>query len=276
MPTYLFAKLSLRLIGILVPIAAGFPIIFSNAIAQEKFPAIARSSIGQTTVGQTTVSQGFDTDNPGLMPSTSSNNWQDIFESLRQKEEEEPPANSRSDDEEFCIVSPATVWSRSTIWHMPPLFVWQGELQKIEVISRDTYEILWSQEILPEETSILYQGQPLEAGSLYEVIFIGNELNQTIQISLQIMDNEGRDRISRELKIMEEALVTNGVDVETLSQNRARYFIEKNLWSDVVQEIFSVENPSNELTELRQSTIEILCESDETDSANLQDFIEAN
>jgi hypothetical protein len=252
----LFAKFRFQLSGIIGLIATGFPLFLTSAIAHDDFLSLHRQSINQTT-----LSQGLESDNSGLIMPRDERDWQDIFQSLKQKEEEEPSLNSRSPLESICIASPA-IFGGIKNWHISPLFIWQGTLDKIEVISRNTYQPMWSQDILPEQRSILYQGQPLEPGNYYEVVIYYESSSQPIRFTLEFLTYEEIQRISGELKIGEESLLVQGADPETIARYRARYFMENNLLSEAVQEILAVENPSNELKEIQQDTIEMLCDRD--------------
>ena len=249
----LFAKLPIKFMGILAPLATVFPMFLTSAIAHDRFPALNPQSVHPTR-----LSQGIDSDNPGLIIPTEDRNWQDIFQSLKQKEEEEPSLSARSGEEAICLVAPA-IFSGIKLWHSAPLFMWQGTVNKIKVRSRNTDQEMWSQEILQEQSSILYQGQFLEPGIRYEV-FIDYGLSESIRFTLELLNSEEIERIARELQLGEAALKSGGADPETISRYRVRYFMANNLLSDVVQEILAVENPSNDLREIQQNTIKMLCD----------------
>jgi hypothetical protein len=59
------------------------------------------------------------------------------------------------------------------------------------------------------------------------------------------MEPEKRDRISVELTQLEERL--KGASAETIALEKANYFAKEGLWSDALQELYSVPKPSAEL-----------------------------
>jgi hypothetical protein len=50
------------------------------------------------------------------------------------------------------------------------------------------------------------------------------------------------------------------IAVEEIALQRANYFAQRDLWSDALQEIYSVQNPSPTLTRNAQEILSYLCE----------------
>jgi hypothetical protein len=257
----------IRLMGIIVLIAAGWPMFLSPAIAENESSEMNASSFNLSHINQAIK----ENNNSGLMISQVSSDWQDIFDVLKQKEEEAPPENARSDDEEICLVSPG--FTGSQVWYSEPLFIWQGSIEKIEFISRHTYEAVWTQANLSGQNRILYQGQPLEPGERYEV-FIYYDANQPLRLAIEILDDESSQTIASELKTLEETLASS--DSEIIAGARTNYFIGINLWSEAIKEIFLPENPSNELTTIRQNIIEMVCQPDGNDADDSESLMNQN
>lgn len=128
------------------------------------------------------------------------------------------------------------------IWGNKPVFLWQGEIVGIEVRHTRSDKLMWSQNFNPTTRSVtrsvIYQGEPLQPGEDY---FWREKLplkQLPSKQSFRMMKAEDRDRISAELKELESK--PNALE-------RINYFSQKQLWSDVLREIYSVPNPSPEL-----------------------------
>ncbi|NET61504.1 MAG: hypothetical protein F6K47_36905, partial [Symploca sp. SIO2E6] len=73
------------------------------------------------------------------------------------------------------------------------------------------------------------------------------------QGSFRIMEAEEREAIAKELAALENRLKTEGASAEEIALKRANYFEGKELWSDVLREIYSVSNPSSELKQMQEN-----------------------
>jgi hypothetical protein len=162
----------------------------------------------------------------------------------------------------LCLLSPHET---RPIWSRQPLFVWKGPIDTIGVRSegeRKTY--LWQEVVQAEAESGLYTAaymeEPLEPGE-YEWLFFNNSPLPTFWSSFQIMDDEAYAVHAAALEDLE----TDGLDEMELALARANYFVEENLPSDALQEIFSVSEPSAELLQLQEEIVEELCKVEETD-----------
>jgi|GEM_PF-773399 hypothetical protein len=174
------------------------------------------------------------------------------------------PAGSRSGNQgntEFCPISPqglvdpdpshseSTVDSPIEIWSDRPLFIWQEDREKsqaVVVYSAQGSDRIWSQEVDPEDNFIVYNNEtPLQAGATYQwnLLLLDSQFQQNFaNITFKVMDADKRELISKELMAIEQQL--EGESAEVIALEKANYFIEKGLWSDALQVMFLVDNPS--------------------------------
>jgi hypothetical protein len=81
-----------------------------------------------------------------------------------------------------------------------------------------------------------------------------------------------RDRLAAELAAMETQLSAAGSTAEEIALERANYFAQRDLWSDALQEIYSVKNPSAALTSNAQEILTYLCEPGDADPSQKTRF----
>jgi hypothetical protein len=179
--------------------------------------------------------------------------WGDIWDRLRRKKS---PAGSRGGG--ICAIAPAKLGDRDAkeedtqipleVWSDRPLFLWNikgGTAQRIELSRDGNKGILWYQHI-ERETRAVYDGKPLEPGQSYVwELFASVPYPVRTRVLFQVMEPEKRDRISVELTQLEERL--KGASAETIALEKANYFAKEGLWSDALQELYSVPKPSAEL-----------------------------
>jgi len=179
--------------------------------------------------------------------------WGDIWERLRRKKGKK---GSRGDNKNklLCLITPGklrSAYEKGTIkvWGEQPLFLWQGVMEGIEVRHLRSNELIWSQTLEPTTNKITYQGEELEPEQVYfwrETVPLAT---LPTKIVFRIMNKEERDRISTELAELESQLETEGASESDIILARVNYFAERQLWSDALQEAYSVENPSGELAD---------------------------
>ncbi|HAJ58363.1 MAG TPA: hypothetical protein DCP31_03070, partial [Cyanobacteria bacterium UBA8543] len=68
-----------------------------------------------------------------------------------------------------------------------------------------------------------------------------------------------RDQIKMQLQNLEKELQAKGASAEEIAMQRAQFFVQQNLWSDVLQAAYSVKNPSPALTEMIEALPNKLC-----------------
>jgi hypothetical protein len=161
----------------------------------------------------------------------------------------------------ICALTPRTTGTNTEIWSDRPLFVWQGPFKRIELHSVDSNQKLWSKK-LERERSALYDGELLKRGRTYEwrLFFTPEEDEDTPPFRIErfrVMDAQNYDRIQQDLQKLDEELKT--ATPEQIALQRAKYFAQKQLWSDALQEAYSVKNPSQELTKTLEDISKKIC-----------------
>jgi hypothetical protein len=182
--------------------------------------------------------------------------WVSIYRSIFKRKE--PPINPRNAGSRpahlVCMVSPDAPSVTRTIWSDRPVFIWQGKVREIKVLVDGNTDI-WHQQLNQNQQSITYTGKPLNPGETYDWMVNNNQF-----VSFKIMDKRERDRITLDLRNIENRLKSTGANIEAIAYAKANYFADKNLWSDVLQEIYSVPKPSPELKQLRRDITQKLCQ----------------
>ncbi len=160
-----------------------------------------------------------------------------------------------------CLIVPgildepdSKVRETQEIWSLNPLFLWHiktGNVTKIELFQKGSNEAFWIREIPEGETSFVYDGEPLKPGYSYEWRIIANIPfpMKSITDEFKVMDSQKRLPITIRLALLENRLKKEGADAEKIALEKLSYFAQKELWSDVIGEIFKVKNPSVKLKE---------------------------
>ena len=183
----------------------------------------------------------------------------DLFTLLRRPK---VPAGGRG---EVCAIAPQTLvdpalLTKSTnntyqeIWNLQPLFLWYPKqetvVKRIELFKDGSDRPFWEREISPGQTSIIYDGEPLQQGQLYHWrLHIPFPIDQP---SFQIMEQQKRNEITNELKKIEDRFKQQGASAETIALAKVEFLSNENLWSDALRETYAVPNPSPELKKIQQ------------------------
>lgn len=161
-----------------------------------------------------------------------------------------------------CAVSPGLV-GKYTIWHDRPLFVWQGKGTQVSVRDRENQTVLWTQPLNATEQEVPYNAQDsLQPGKLYQWQILGTEsLGSDLNYwtTFEVMPTERRDQIKSELQTLEQQLRAKRASQEEIALQKADYFANREFWSDAVQTLYEVENPSASFVEQRRSYVANLC-----------------
>ncbi|NEP37613.1 hypothetical protein [Moorena sp. SIO3B2] len=189
--------------------------------------------------------------------------WGDIWDILRRdKGKGGSRGSSRYDnpiEQTLCMLTPGQLPDRDPnsnhkgsleIWSEQPLFLWQGEMKGIEVREYRTEKQLWEQPLEPTTNSILYQGEPLKPGKDY---YWRNTIpleQLPTKRSFRLMDDEKRNQITTDLNELESNLKAEDASADKIALKRINYFINKQLWSDALREIYLMPNPPAEVTDL--------------------------
>lgn len=166
---------------------------------------------------------------------------------------DETPGGKRGD---FCAIAPLF---NHQIWSDRPLLVWQGNVGRIGIRAHNSEDMLWSQTVTSVNSPVMYRGEPLKSGQTYDWVFYDKQDNRLFWVPFKIMEAQERDRIRVRLTILGQQLKETGSTPEEIANARANYFAQKQLWSDVLQEVYSVENPSAQLQEILQAIPTQLC-----------------
>lgn len=175
--------------------------------------------------------------------------WRTIRQELLNRKED-PPLGSRG---QLCLITPEHQENLTQVWHNRLLFVWQGKIGGIGIRQANNDQIIWRQSITVSQTESLnrvaYTGEPLAPGQTYHwLIFDQADDREPIRfIPFTILDGKQRDRIRVRLIILAAQLREKGATAEEMALERANYFSKQELWSDALQEVYRVDNPSTEL-----------------------------
>lgn len=170
-----------------------------------------------------------------------------------------------------CIISPDAPSDTRIIWSDRPLFAWHGKIKKINVTDLNNNTVIFSENV--ENTQQLtYTGEPLQPGQTYKLdIFVG-EKSAAAFVEFQIMESEQRNSITAELKTLENKLQAKKSHPEAIpavseaiALAKANYFAKLGLWSDVLQQAYSVQKPSLELDRMLKKIPQQLCKQPKSD-----------
>jgi hypothetical protein len=171
----------------------------------------------------------------------------------------------------ICMVSPDAPSETRIIWSDRPLFAWQGKVKIIKVTDLNNNTVIFSKNV--ENTQqFTYTGEPLQPGQTYKLdIFLGEE-SAAAFVKFQIMESEQRNSITAELKTLENKLQAKQSDPEAIpavseaiALAKANYFAKLGLWSDVLQQAYSVQKPSPELDRMLKEIPQQLCKQPKSD-----------
>lgn len=177
--------------------------------------------------------------------------WQSIISKIFGRKTQQPIGRGG-----YCFLASPENY---TIYNTRPVFVWTGNLQKIAVANSGSDISFWDTNIENQHKFVSYTGQEnLQPGKSYELQGFNNN-RIAMLVEFQIMNSQQRQVITDELNALEQKLKTEGADKQTIAMARTDYFIGKEMFSDALQEIYSVENPSAELSNLLINLPEKLC-----------------
>ncbi len=170
--------------------------------------------------------------------------------------------------EKVCLISPGTL-GESLVYSDRPIFVWarlqpetpESQFKLYSVSANFNYEqdaqLLLNEQLPANSHKIAYQEQPLQPEYSYdwEIIFP----DKTYTKNFAVMDREARVAISSDLASLEAQLSAKNSNSEAIAIAKADYFAQKQLWSDVFQQLYSVSDPSRDLLAKRQEAEDYLC-----------------
>ena len=152
--------------------------------------------------------------------------------------------------------------NKLAVWHERPMFVWDGKATQVQVRDHANREVvLWTQPVGAAQ-QVLYSGDALQPGKYYQWQVLGEEptsSDRNYWITFALMSSEQHDQIKTELETLEQQLQSSRSSAEEVALQKAAYFADRNLWSDALQVLFTVENPSASFLQERRSYVAQLC-----------------
>jgi hypothetical protein len=183
----------------------------------------------------------------------------------------------------LCLITPGYASENgSEIWSDRPLLVWSEQfvgpnvassVATIAVLSVDEQTELWSQSAKSQRGAasnesesarwtlqeIVYGGEALGPGKVYAWV-VRDGLNRRItSAQFQVMTVEQQQAIATDLAELEQELTAKDATVEEIALAKADYFASQELWSDMLQVVFAVEDPSQDLVDFRNQIPEQVC-----------------
>ena len=174
------------------------------------------------------------------------------------------PGGSRS--LEFCSITPYSFKVNAVrggpflLWSDRPLIVWQGEVSRIIVRSYiDDTKKLWTYEVNGSDTAVYYAGDELQPGHPYTLTFVGESGGE---FSFELLGEDDRQAVGAELAQLEDRVRASGATAEELAMWRSRFFLQHDLrlHYDSLDALFSVDNPSPDLTQRLEQIRTGLCD----------------
>lgn len=180
--------------------------------------------------------------------------WGKLFEN--EPPRDDPPGGSRSN---VCPIAPAVPMQVRVVWSDRPLFIWKGSVGRIELRLQGSQQALWSQKITESQNSVSYGGEALQAGQSYDWVLFDERDRPQLRVTFQVMGGEERKQVTADLNRLEMQLKQQGATAEKIAYARAKYFASRQLWADVLQEVYGVKNPSQDLIKLIQTIPQRFC-----------------
>lgn len=182
--------------------------------------------------------------------------WGDIWSKLSRRK---VPGGGRGEEVTICAITPGRLDSTKSgiqeIWSVQPLFLWDiqgGTVQQIELLHKESEQVFWSQKIPTGQTKVIYDGKPLQPGQSYIWRLSHSPTAGMTYYQFKVMGVQKRALITDELAQLEKQLKKQATNAEKIALEKANYFVQQELWSDALREIYSVPNPSTELTKMIQ------------------------
>ncbi|PSB25000.1 hypothetical protein [Stenomitos frigidus] len=178
------------------------------------------------------------------------------------------PRRPRTIRGNVCPISPGLIETLN-IWHDRPLFIWQGQGSQLRVRDYNQRDrVLWERTIT-DQAPVRYDGQAaLQPGQLYQWQIMATDpatpnrlANQKTWETFRVLPAEQRQAIGTALRTLEQRLQQQNASAEDIALIKAEFFADQDLWSDALQVIYEVSNPSAQFVEQRSSYVASLCQS---------------
>lgn len=181
--------------------------------------------------------------------------WGDIFNIFSRRR---TPGGSRG---EVCAILPQALINLSNeqkgteeIWTDKPVFFWRGlGVTQIDIFERGKDEVFATLKVKEGLTKIKYNGKPLQPGQSYAWQITAEKVRglpiKDTGSNFTLMDSQKRASITDEVTKLEATLKNKGDSVEKIALGKADYFAKKEMWTDVLEQLYSVKNPSPQLVD---------------------------
>ena len=184
--------------------------------------------------------------------------WSEVWDRLQRKD---VPGGSRGNRNQptVCAVVPGTLIDEETyeasplqVWGLNPVFVWQEKWTHLKVFRSRDHEVLLDQALAPEARYLVYNevehAIPLEPGGAYywKLSRDGSDGQKATfgETTFRTLDEVQRLELGveiAEIDTSEEALI-----------KRVKFFADRELWADVVREIYTATELPSDLEALKE------------------------
>ncbi len=167
---------------------------------------------------------------------------------------------------DLCWITPT-----EKVWNTRPVFVWQGDTRLIGVRAEEEEKVLW-QQVAPinkdstGQTPVRYfieSKTSLQPGNYEWLFFDPTTRSLRIRVPFQVMGGKERAATTAGLAKLNANLKTTGSNGEEIALQRAKFFAKRRLWTDAIQQVYSVKKPSAQLQQVVQEIEKETCESKE-------------
>ena len=166
---------------------------------------------------------------------------------------------------EVCPIAPGQL-GEQIIWSDRPLFIWQGNIPKSQISLysasvnfdyRQQEQLLWQQTVPANSQIVAYTGQKLTPGLTYDWELTTDD--KSYRPGFILMKQSAREAIAADLDALEKQLQANRATPEDIAIAKADYFLKQELWSDAIQQLYTVEKPSAHLLDKIEDIKKYLC-----------------
>ncbi|MGA7935198.1 MAG: hypothetical protein WCA35_16740 [Kovacikia sp.] len=214
-------------------------------------------AVGLTIAGVVAMPQSV-LAKPGLVSQQLS--WSDLWRSLRR------PRRDQGGKGQLCLLVPAQADKPEGMWHDRPLFVWRGLELTIGLRQAGSETVFWRRSLSQPGTlvnQIQYTGPPLQPGQSYELLLFSSPTaaQPGRPQPFTVMSASKRAPVTTALQALTAKLAKEKASEETIAQERARYFLDHDLQTDALQEVYRVKKASAALSQVATDISERLCSS---------------
>ncbi len=186
------------------------------------------------------------------------------------------PKRKKASRGDMCLIAPAALTETYIIWHNRPLFLWRysGANQDADLIVTEydnPDKPVWKGTVNLTAQKLLYgASEALEPGKLYQWRLVSKSKQINTPVTFEIMSTSERNIIEADLLALEKSLKASKASSEEITLKKANYFASYqvkhqtdnqvfNAWSDVLQSLYNIENPSAEYIKLREEYTADFC-----------------